>query len=355
MIVAGIVGAMLLSGEAAAQCTSFTTLQNGSTADANQVNGNFSYLAGCFSNSPSFFGNVSIENSGVTVANPYAFLNFQNSSSPTPGAANMIRLWDNSTATATYGFGISAGQLSVISHANTTFYNGAVGNEVMRITTAGAVGIGTSTPAGTLAVQSANGDIVLNGTGTGGLNSAGSILFDSQGTWLWHLFTASNQSFYLSGSAGTNMYVAPGTNSWAPPSDVRLKTNIQTLPILDRLQNYRAVSFNWKSSGKHDIGVIAQELYKIFPEVVNKGSEGVLSGPSDLGTWSVQYDKLGALALEAAKELKAENDVLQAANKKEQGEVTALIGAVGKQQEEIAALKAQVALLSHKRMVASNR
>jgi len=40
-----------------------------------------------------------------------------------------------------------------------------------------------------------------------------------------------------------------------------LKENVQNLSVLDRLDDYRAVSFDWKSNGISDVGVIAQELY----------------------------------------------------------------------------------------------
>lgn len=53
-------------------------------------------------------------------------------------------------------------------------------------------------------------------------------------------------------------------------SDRRLKKNIK------KLENYRdilkidAVRFDWKKDGKHDVGIIAQEVQKYFPEFVKK-------------------------------------------------------------------------------------
>ena len=218
----------------------------------------------------------------------------------------------------------------------------------------GNVGIGTSSPWLPFVVQSASGVIGLNGTA--GTTTDGQVAFYNSGTLVWKLFAYhANQNFYLqNGGNGTNMTVVGGTNSWSAASDVRLKQNVKTLPVLDRLDGYRAVSFDWKETGKHDIGVIAQELYKVFPEIVNKGSDGVLSGSSDRGMWSVQYDRLGALALEAAKELKAENDTLRAANDKEHDQVSALISAVHKQQDEITSLKTQVAALRQTKILASS-
>jgi len=97
--------------------------------------------------------------------------------------------------------------------------------------------------------------------------------------------------------------LAPGTSAWAAVSDYRLKDNISEYSVLDKLDDYRAVEFDWKAGGNHDVGVMAQELQSIFPELVNIGSsEGDITNAADPGVWSVQYSKLGALALQAIKE-----------------------------------------------------
>lgn len=217
----------------------------------------------------------------------------------------------------------------------------------------GKVGIGTTGPWATLSIQSPTGDLALNGTGGG---ATGQIQFYDNGTLNWSLFGWHSNIFWLQNNGSTtNMWVVGGQNSWSLASDVRLKQNIKTVSVLERLDGYRAVSFDWKKTGKHDLGVVAQELYKVFPEVVNKGSEGALSGEIDPSkTWSVQYDKLGALALEAVKELKIENDRLRAANDNQRRDVTALIKAVHEQQNEIIGLKQEVAALQLRKVTASN-
>ena len=52
----------------------------------------------------------------------------------------------------------------------------------------------------------------------------------------------------------------------------------------------------------HDIGIIAQEVEAIFPELVNTRANGYKA---------VKYDKLVAVLIEAVKELKAEVDKLK--------------------------------------------
>ena len=134
--------------------------------------------------------------------------------------------------------------------------------------------------------------------------------------------TASNQFFVRAtggstlvsgidvvGAATSGVVLASGGNSWAGISDNRFKDNISEFSVLDKLDSYRAVEFDWRSSGIHDVGVIGQELEQVFPELVNSGSnDGDVTSITDSGVWSVQYSKLGALALQAIKEQQAQID-----------------------------------------------
>ena len=87
-------------------------------------------------------------------------------------------------------------------------------------------------------------------------------------------------------------------------SDERLKENIQ--PIVDALSKVESISgntYDWKegfesihSHTGHDIGVIAQEIEKVLPEVVID---------RETGYKAVQYEKIVPLLIEAIKELSA--------------------------------------------------
>jgi len=87
-------------------------------------------------------------------------------------------------------------------------------------------------------------------------------------------------------------------------SDERLKENIQ--PIVDALSKVESISgntYDWKegfetihSHTGHDIGVIAQEIEKVLPEVVTD---------RETGYKAVQYEKIVPLLIEAIKELSA--------------------------------------------------
>ena len=81
----------------------------------------------------------------------------------------------------------------------------------------------------------------------------------------------------------------------------KLKTNIKTIDnALDKTLKLRGVEFDRTDRVDHQIGVIAQEVEKIIPEVVH-GDE----------TKSVSYGNLVGLLIEAIKELKKEIDDLK--------------------------------------------
>jgi hypothetical protein len=84
-------------------------------------------------------------------------------------------------------------------------------------------------------------------------------------------------------------------------SDEKLKENIYTIEnALEKVKNLRGVEYDRKDSGEHQIGVIAQEVERIIPEVVY-GDE----------TKSVAYGNLVGLLIEAIKEQQKEIDELK--------------------------------------------
>jgi len=83
-------------------------------------------------------------------------------------------------------------------------------------------------------------------------------------------------------------------------SDERLKSNIQTIPdALDKVSALRGVTF--EKDGVAGLGVIAQEVQKVLPEVVQNGEEYL----------SVAYGNIVGVLIEAIKELRNEVDDLK--------------------------------------------
>ena len=86
-------------------------------------------------------------------------------------------------------------------------------------------------------------------------------------------------------------------------SDAKLKTEIHTInDALGIVGKLRGVSYKWLSNGQSDIGVIAQEVEEVLPEVV---------WPVEDGTKTVDYGRIVSVLINAINELKAEVDQLK--------------------------------------------
>ena len=115
------------------------------------------------------------------------------------------------------------------------------------------------------------------------------------------------------------------------PSDKRLKTNIETLGnALQAIDSMRGVRFEYKDQRKYakgpKVGVIAQELMKVFPEMVTKGTDGF---------FKVDYTQLSAVLIQAVKEQ-------QQQIKQQQLEINELKGRLDKQQLQIDAIMKKI-------------
>jgi hypothetical protein len=96
-------------------------------------------------------------------------------------------------------------------------------------------------------------------------------------------------------------------NAWNTYSSRRWKTNIKTLNnALQTVEKLRGVSYDEESSGKHNIGLIAEEVGKVIPEVVTYE-------PNGKDATSIDYSRLVAVLIEAVKEQQKQIDELKAA------------------------------------------
>ena len=96
---------------------------------------------------------------------------------------------------------------------------------------------------------------------------------------------------------GQGPAVADGWNTY---SSRRWKINIKTLPdALDKVEQLRGVSYDLKANGKHEIGVIAEEVGAVVPEVVQWEKNGK-------DAQGVDYSRLTPLLIEAVKQQQRE-------------------------------------------------
>ena len=275
-----------------------------------------------------------------------------------------IRVFDTTSATTGTGGGISfAGYFSGTSSIINTFsyikggkenstagdyasylsfgtrVNGGGATERMRITSGGNVGIGTTAPGHRLSVVGQGTGIMHVGdAGFGSNNYTGISLNGTLSTTAYNfLSSTSDISLYINRPSGgsirfreTNsdqMVISAGGNvgiNTSSPSfrldvsgdiratgdviafsDTRVKENINTITnALTKVTSLRGVTYTRNDSEDKStkIGVIAQEVLPILPEVVQQDNNG---------NYSVAYGNIVGVLIEAIKELKAEIDQLK--------------------------------------------
>jgi hypothetical protein len=139
------------------------------------------------------------------------------------------------------------------------------------------------TDTGTGCVNNVNGlDLVTDFTARLSITNAGSVGIQTR--------CPSNVFTILQGAGPA---IADG---WDTYSSRRFKTNIQTLDsALEKVEKLRGVSYDLKANGKHEVGVIAEEVGEVLPEVVSWDKDGT-------NAQGVDYGRLTALLIEATKE-----------------------------------------------------
>ena len=84
-------------------------------------------------------------------------------------------------------------------------------------------------------------------------------------------------------------------------SDAALKEDIQTIENpLEKVQALRGVSYKWKDTGRKDIGLVADEVQKVLPELVAEGEHKTMD-----------YGHMIGLLVEAIKEQQKEIEELK--------------------------------------------
>jgi len=209
----------------------------------------------------------------------------------------------NGSGTARFGVESSSGgsiavgssaYSAVVSQAGAYSLHLGTNNTVqLTINSAGNVGLGTTSPTQKLHVV---GGALITGTTTIG----GAAAITGALTAVGNITSEGNITAFSS-------------------SDERLKENITNISNpLEKLALLNGVTFDWKDSyiesqggldamfvRKNDVGIIAQDLEKVLPQLVAERADGYKA---------VKYDRIVALLIEAIKELKAEVDSLKNGN-----------------------------------------
>ena len=137
-----------------------------------------------------------------------------------------------------------------------------------------------------------------------------------------------------------NFFAEGPGEDYGSASSIRWKENVRCIDDpLGKVSHLRGVYFNWDADhgGSHDLGMIAEEVGKVLPEIVVYEKNGIDATGMD-------YSKLTPLLVEAVKALTKENEEMKVRLKKIETKTTNLTH----QQQQIGALQAENDLLKQR-------
>ena len=253
------------------------------------------------------------------------------------------------TGVVSGGFGVTAvggnaretgsiGGAGVSAHGGSTTVSGSAGGDGVIAVGGGGNGSGSSNTGGEGVLATGGDNSDPSGFGGFGIEATGG--FNGDGT------VARAGEFHGDVEIQGCLGVAGTPNIGTCTSDVRLKRNIQPFPaVLDKLVRLQPVSYNWRVEEYPQLrfgtsrasGLIAQEVEKVFPELVSVG---------DGGLKRVNYGELPYLTLQAIRELKSRNDKLAAQAKARDAQIRKLTRQVKQLQtvqQQLAAFETRLA------------
>lgn len=97
-------------------------------------------------------------------------------------------------------------------------------------------------------------------------------------TYTWgHRITTNlgSYQFYLNDDLRGS--INGSTGAWGAHSDARLKENFQIIDNpLSKIRQLGGYYYHWKENAHEDVGLIAQEVQHVFPQLVEESEEGYL-------------------------------------------------------------------------------
>ena len=218
------------------------------------------------------------------------------------------------------GYSLEAPQLPHVYWNKLSIDNGDLGTEALIfgdfqddwLRFNGKVGVNTSNPDSELHI------IHENDSDTGGLKIENENEVNSN---YWRLYTRSANGslrFYSKDGEGANCghldgaedyvaWVSSCSGAWNSTSDLRKKKNfVDVSSVIPSIMNLKVLTYHFlpeNDSDKKHIGLIAQEVQKYFPELVNYDEE--------VDLFTMNYDGFGPIAIKGVQELKVENDLLK--------------------------------------------
>lgn len=253
------------------------------------------YIHGTPINQNSGYYQLALESSAAATSRPISGISFRGEYNTSNGAHMDLGIIQGEKQNSTNNE--TGGQLTF--HTRT---NGGNITERMRINPDGKVMIGTTTNVSNANLTVDGGDMMVHGAN----NSMGiSDLLPGYTRGDYGVVYSTANNIYFAVGSSYLSYIGGGSGQYTV-SDERMKENVTTLSgTLDKVKQLRGVSHTWKDTEQMgtdtQIGMIAQEVEKIYPELVGDGglpndNEG--NAPMK----SVNYPHLTSVLVEAIKE-----------------------------------------------------
>ena len=245
---------------------------------------------------------------------------------------------------------------------NNNFISGDGDNEGLYVDSTGKIGVGTNSPVAPLDVTANNSAIRLHPTGTGpvltykafqGGTKDLQFVFEDKDSVLQEVMRIkgnTNTGYVGIGTTNPGYLLQVGengdgtqarANAWNTFSDRRWKRDFASIhnPVA-KLQALNGYYYYWKQGMKdqsRQIGVVAQEVEEVLPEIISTDAKGYKS---------VDYSKLSAFLIEVNKAQQVQIEMQQAKDEAQQAQIEMQQRKDEAQQAEILALRLQVSELN---------
>jgi hypothetical protein len=266
------------------------------------------------------------------------------------GTTNFVPRWTNSTTLGNSNISDAGGVVAVIGQSGTINTNGGNAPISLKITGGSGAenlsGFGVQGSGGLIQLVSGNGAPLPGALGQGGTGAVIQVVGGGGATCV----PASVRCASYNGGNGGSITVQPGAggrgltksgqtgnillaptggdvgigvsnpahtlevkiggttlaDAWVTRSSRSLKSNIRPLQgSLEKIERLQGVSYERRGDGKRQIGVVAEDVDKVVPEIV-------AHDPETREVQGVDYSRLAALLIEAVKSQQAEIALLRA-------------------------------------------
>jgi hypothetical protein len=216
---------------------------------------------------------------------------------------NEARLRLTSTAASSNAWEVMSGGGNVITAGTFGIFNASAGTVPFSVTGGGNVSIAAPSSGVALTVSgSASSNIfeITDGTNTTSLQSSGGThFFGTLTNSTFSLMTNNSARMTISGAGATSFAAGVSATSFVVSSDRELKDNVRLIVNAEEIvQSLNGVRFDWKATGKPSVGLIAQDVEVLLPELVETNKETGFKG--------VNYDAIIGVLIEEVKALRKE-------------------------------------------------